>query len=155
MKILVVITALMTAVSAGCLYAFSGFVMQGLQRLDPAEGVRAMQAINVTAVRPPFMLVFTGSALLCAAVVVAALVSRGPATGWLIGGAALYLLGTFVLTIGYHVPRNDALAALDADAPGTATAWSTYLTEWVRMNHVRTAAAVAAAASFVVGALRA
>lgn len=155
MKILAVFTALMTAVSGGCLYAFSSFVMQGLERLDPPEAVRAMQGINVTAVRPPFMLVFAGSALLCVAVAVAALVSRGPATGWLLAGAALYLLGTFVLTIGYHVPRNDALAAVDPNAPQAAAAWATYLTEWVRMNHVRTAAAIAAAASLVVGALRA
>ena len=55
------------------LFAFSSFVMPALRRLPPAQGVAAMQSINVTAVRPPFMLVFGGTAVLSVALIVVAL----------------------------------------------------------------------------------
>jgi uncharacterized membrane protein len=48
------------------------------------------------------------------------------------------------------VPRNDALAGLDADGPGTAAAWAAYRAQWTGANHVRTAAALLAAAALVV-----
>ena len=62
----------------------------------------------------------------------------------LIAGA-LYVVGVVVLTIGYHVPRNDRLDALDPDSVDGIAYWATYLREWVRMNHVRTVAPLAAA----------
>jgi uncharacterized membrane protein len=147
---LVVLTALGAACSGGALYAFSSFVMPALARMPSGQGVAAMQSINVTAVRAPFMLVFTGSAILCLAVAVVALRSLDePFAAWLLAGVALYVVGCFVLTIAYHVPRNDALALLAPDAPGTAGAWRTYLREWTVANHVRVAAALLSAAALV------
>jgi hypothetical protein len=58
------------ACTGGALYAFSSFVMPALARLPAAQGVAAMQSLNVTAVRAPFMLAFTGTAALSVAVVV-------------------------------------------------------------------------------------
>ena len=34
-------------------------------------------------------------------------------SAWLLAGAGVYLAAPIGLTIGYHVPRNDALAGLD------------------------------------------
>ena len=81
---------IVAAVGAGCnggvLFAFSAFVMPALQRLPTAQGVAAMQSINVTAVRPPFMLVFGGTALVCLALIVVALRTLDEAYApWLIG----------------------------------------------------------------------
>jgi uncharacterized membrane protein len=152
----VAVLAIATAVGAGCtggaLYAFSSFVMPALARLPATQAVAAMQSMNVTAVRAPFMLAFTGTAVLSVALAVVAIASLGDSWApWLLAGAALYLVGVFGLTMGFHVPRNDALARLAADAPGTAQAWTTYLSEWTAGNHVRTAAGLLAAVLIAVG----
>ena len=39
-------------VNGGVFFAFSSFVMPALQRLPDAQGIAAMQSVNVTAVRP-------------------------------------------------------------------------------------------------------
>ena len=62
-----------------------------------------------------------------------------------LAGSLLYLGGAFAVTMLFNVPRNNALAAV---APGTQVAerlWQDYLTTWTAWNHVRTAAAAAAA----------
>ena len=150
------VLAIATAVGAGCtggaLYAFSSFVMPALEHLPATQAVAAMQSMNVTAVRAPFMLAFTGTALLSVALAVVAIASLGESWApWLLAGAALYLAGVFGLTMAFHVPRNDALAKLVVDAPGTAQAWATYLSQWTAGNHVRSAAALLAAAAIMVG----
>ncbi|MEV0304455.1 DUF1772 domain-containing protein [Streptomyces prasinus] len=147
--VLTVLGVLGTGLVAGAFCAFSTFVMRGLAALPPAQGVAAMQAVNKAAVRAPFMLVFLGSALLCAAIAVVALVA-GPDAGaaWPLAGSALYLLGGFGVTVIANVPRNDALAGL---APGTAEAdayWTGYVCGWTRWNHVRTVASAGAAVAY-------
>ena len=65
--------------------------------------------------------------------------------------ASLYLAGTIGSTMLYHVPRNNALAAVDPATPEAARLWERYLREWTRGNHVRAAAGIAAAALLVIG----
>ena len=110
-----------------------------------------MQEINRAAPNPVFMLTLFGTALLGVGLAVAAVVGREPGWGLVVAGAASYLV-CVVLTIGYHVPRNEALAALDPAAADTE-AWRTYLSDWTRLNHLRTvsAAAVRAACCSVAG----
>ena len=145
---LVIVAAVGAACTGGALFAFSSFVMPALRRLPAAQGVAAMQSTNVTAVRPPFMLPFAGTAVLSIALIVVALTSLDESYApWLIVGAVLYLVGVFGLTMAYHVPRNDALAGLAPDAPETAVAWGRYVSEWTTANHVRSAAGLLAAAA--------
>ena len=145
---LVIVTAVGAGCTGGVLFAFSSFVMPALRRLPAAQGVAAMQSTNVTAVRPPFMLPFAGTAVLSIALIVVALTSLDESYApWLIVGAVLYLVGVFGLTMAYHVPRNDALAGLAPDAPETAVAWGRYVSEWTTANHVRSAAGLLAAAA--------
>ena len=147
-----------TAVSAGLvggvLYAFSSFVMAGLKRLTSENGIAAMQSINVTAVGPGLMIPFFGTALASLALAAWGIADwKGPASAWMVAGALSYLLGTFAMTAVYHVPRNDALAAI---SPGTARAsavWERYFAEWTRWNHLRSIASVGAATAFVVALL--
>ena len=54
-------TALASGLVGGVLYAFSSFVMAGLRQLPTAQGMAAMQSINVTAVRPGLMVPFIGT----------------------------------------------------------------------------------------------
>jgi uncharacterized membrane protein len=152
------VTALTIATAVGCglnggvFFAFSSFVMPGLARLRPAEGAAAMQAINVTAVTPVFMTALFGTGALSLAVLVAGLAALDESYGgWLVAAGAVYLAGTIVLTILYHVPRNNALAAVDPATPEGARVWERYLTEWTMGNHVRALAGVLAAALLVIG----
>lgn len=134
---------------AGIFFAFSNFVMQALARIPAAQGMRAMQAINRTVLNRLFLSLFLGTALLCLLLALVALLCwSGTLSPLLLGGSALYLLGNFVVTAACNVPRNEALARIDAAAPDAAAHWRTYLREWTRWNHVRTVTALAAAAAF-------
>lgn len=142
---LTVITAVACALNGGVFFAFSTFVMTALRRLPAAQGMAAMQSINVTAVRPAFMAALFGTALACIAVVVVGVSSWGESFApYLVAAGAIYLAGTVGLTVTYHVPRNDALAELDPATAGGASYWDRYLAEWTRWNHIRAAAALAA-----------
>src|SRR3712207_1017938 len=91
---LTLITALGCGLSAGALFAFSSFVMRALARLPAAQGIAAMQSINVVAVTPVFMTALFGTAVACAALGVWALADWDDSYGpWLLAGSALYLAG--------------------------------------------------------------
>ena len=144
---LTLVTALGCGLNAGVFFAFSSFVMKALARLQPAQGVGAMQAINVAAVTPAFMAALFGTALACGALAVWALLAWDERFApYLLVGSLLYLFGTIVLTIAYHVPRNDALARVEPHSAEAESHWRRYLSGWTAWNHVRAAAALAAAA---------
>lgn len=132
-------TALGAAVIGGSLFAFSSFVMPALARLDPAAGIRAMQQINAAAVTRSFIGVFLATAVACVGL---AVIQPDRVRG---AGAVLYVIGTFVLTMVVHVPRNDALATLDPTSVAAAAEWKHYVASWSSWNHVRTAAALLSA----------
>ena len=150
--LLLVATTLGTGVAAGVFTAFSSFVTQGLDRLPPADAARAMREINVTAVRPPFMLVLFGTAVLVVAVGVVALTGAlGDGTWWAIVAAVIYLVGAIGVTGGANVPRNNRLAATPAAEPSAlAGAWVEFRPGWQAWNHVRSLACAASCAGFVV-----
>lgn len=142
------VCAVSTAVVGGVFFAFSSFVLPALLRLTPAEGIRAMQSINITAVRPALMTVLFGTAVLAITVVIA-----GSQEPWTIAGAALHLVGVIGVTVLANVPRNDALAKVDAGALGSEDAWRRYVAGWRRWNHVRCVAGIASSALFLVAAM--
>ncbi|MFB7498043.1 DUF1772 domain-containing protein [Streptomyces sp. NPDC056161] len=148
--VLIVAGVLGTGVVAGVFCGFSTFVMRGLAALPPAQGVAAMNAINVSAVTPAFMLVFAGTAVLCAMIAVVTFV-LWPDEGKveLLLGSALFLFGSFGLTLVANVPRNDALARVEPGTPEAAAYWPTYVREWTMWNHVRTVASAAAAVVYL------
>jgi uncharacterized membrane protein len=136
---------------AGLFFAFSVAVMRALARRPAAEGMAAMQAINVAILNPLFLASFVGTAAACAVVAVAALLRWDEAgAAYLLAGGALYLVGTFLVTAALNVPMNDALASVAPGDPDAAGRWSAYVARWTAWNHVRAAAALAAAASLTV-----
>jgi uncharacterized membrane protein len=140
-------TALGSGLIAGAFFAFSTFVMKALASLPPAQAVRAMQAINVWAPTGLFVATLVGTAIASAALALQALLGWSqPGAALRLAGGLAYLVGSFGVTIVANVPRNDALAALDADSAGAVAAWTRYLAEWTAWNHVRTVAALAALA---------
>lgn len=50
------------ATVGGVFFAFSSFVMKALAQLPPAQGLAAMQRINVVVLNPAFLGVFLGTA---------------------------------------------------------------------------------------------
>ncbi|MET9497513.1 anthrone oxygenase family protein [Streptomyces sp. NPDC006552] len=149
---LVVLGALWCGLSAGVFVAFSTFVLRGLGALPAAQGIAAMNAVNAAALNPAFMAVFLGAALLCAVIAVVTFVLwPDEGTVELLLGCALYLVGSFGVTVLANIPRNEALAALAGSeaAESSGAYWRTYLRAWGRWNHLRGAAALAASALFV------
>lgn len=149
--VLLAASALGTAVVAGVFFAFSSFVMAGLDRSGPGHAVPAMQALNVTAVRPPLMLLLFGTLLILLATVAALLVERGWSTQtWLaIAAFAIYGAGVVVVTAAGNVPLNNRLAG-PVEPEATAEAWRAYAGPWTRLNHVRTATAAVGAALLLI-----
>jgi uncharacterized membrane protein len=143
-------SALGAGIVAGIFFTFSVFMMRALDRLPAAQGISAMQSINKTIINPLFMLAFMGTALVSVGLgIVGALRLDRPEGKWLLAGAALYLVGSFLVTIAYNVPRNDTLDTFDPTSAEAARYWATYVTEWTRANHVRTIASIGSLASYV------
>jgi uncharacterized membrane protein len=66
----IVLTALGCGLNGGVFFAFSSFVMPALAKLRPAQGIAAMQSINLKAVTPAFMSALLGTAIGCVVVTV-------------------------------------------------------------------------------------
>ncbi len=150
MTVLTLVAALGAGLNGGVFFAFSTFVMRALERLTPREGIAAMQSINRTAVSAPFMALVFGNAILCLGLGIWTAVSRPDGSAWVLAGAGTFLIGIIVVTVAFNVPLNDALAALDPDAPDAGHRWSQFVTAWTRWNHVRTVSGTAAAALLTV-----
>jgi uncharacterized membrane protein len=146
-----VVAALGCGMMAGLFFIFSVAVMPALDRLPPAQSIAATQSINVVILNPLFGLVFGGTAVLCVVLAIASGVQLDePDAPYALAGSVVYLVGSILLTMGYHVPRNEALDKLDAAGPDAPSAWARYHREWTPWNHVRTVACLAAAALLTV-----
>lgn len=146
---LTLVAALGCGLIAGVFFAFSAFVMKAFARLPAAEGMAAMQSVNVAVLNPVFLSAFVGTAAACVLAVVFSLLRwHEPGAAYLLVGGLLYLLGCFGVTAAFNVPRNEALAAVKPSDPDSARIWASYLASWTAWNHVRTVAALGAAASF-------
>jgi uncharacterized membrane protein len=143
--------ALGSGLMAGVFFAFSVFVMNGLGRLPPAQGVAAMQSISVTVLTPLFLGVFVATAAACGLLtIVGGMRWRESGSPWLILGSVLYLGGIIAVTAAANVPRNNALLALPAESAAAASYWADYLSSWTAWNHVRTVTGLGALLSFIV-----
>jgi uncharacterized membrane protein len=144
--------ALGCGLMAGLFFIFSNTVMDALARLQPAEGIAAMQSINRVILNPLFLTIFLATPAACALV---ALLSAWrwsePGAAWLLVGSVLYIAGTFLVTVVCNVPMNNALDAINPAAPEAGPLWSRFLVDWTRWNHVRAIASVLAAALLTVG----
>lgn len=147
MEILILCTAIACAAMGGVFFAFSSFVMRALERLPPAQGMAAMQSINVVAVTPVFMTALFGTAAACLAVAAAAVTEwRADTSVYLLAGSLSYLIGTIAVTIVFNVPLNNALATANPASGDGVPLWTKYARTWTLWNHVRTVSGLVAAA---------
>ena len=135
MGILTLIAITATGLMAGLFFAFSVAVMPGLADLPPEYARGAMRRINVRIQNPLVLLVFLGTAVLCAVQVF---------HGRVVGGL-LYIVGCVLLTMVVNVPMNNRLEST-ADSY-----WPEYLRKWTLWNHVRAVACTASTVSLLLG----
>lgn len=151
-----VIAALGSATFGGVLFAFSAFVMPGLDASPPSAAVVAMQQVNRAAPRSPLAVEMVATLVLCLVVGAGALLrlrtGGGAGTLLILAGCALFV-ASFAITAIYHIPHNDAFASVAADGPGAAQAWHDYARPWELWNHVRAASALAGSALMIAGLL--
>lgn len=151
---LTITTAVGAALVGGVFFGFSTFIMKALRKLPPEQGIAAMQSMNEEAPNGLFMTALFGSALTGGALSASALrdLDSPGARLRLVGGALSTVAA--VTTVGYHIPRNNALAELD---PGSAYApefWTRFEKGWTSWNHLRTVAPVVGAVALVVSLRR-
>jgi uncharacterized membrane protein len=137
-----------SALVGGVFFTFSSFVMKSLSRLPAAQGIAAMQSINVVVLNPSFLGAFIGTAVLSLGAVGLAIAGWDrPAAPFFLGGAIFYLAGTFLVTgLG-----NVAVSATD---PSARAVWERYVRRWTALNHIRTAAAMLAALLYSLGLMQ-
>ena len=141
-----------SALVGGVFFAFSSFVMKALARVPSAEGIGAMQSINVVVLNPSFLGAFIGTAVVSLGAGGLALAGWGrPFAPFFLGGALFYLVGTFIVTATGNIPLNDQLAAVSATDNAAIDVWENYLSRWTMWNHVRTAGAIVAALLYTLG----
>lgn len=149
-NVMIIFSALGSALVAGIFFAFSTFIMKALGRLQPEQGIAAMQEINVTVLNPWFFSVFFGTGVGCIFLAVFALSnSTGSVAAYLGVGSMLYIIGCIFVTLVFNVPLNNALARTDANNPDSVSLWRHYLHRWTIWNHVRTGASLAAATQLI------
>lgn len=153
--ILTTVAAIGSAAVGGLFYAFSTFVMKGLDRTQPAEAITAMRGINAEAqANAPFLAMFLGSALLALAVGIVAVIRIGQPGSWYLLAGAVFGLGAMVVTMAFNVPLNNHLDGVDPaglSAADAAFQWGAYLSTWTAWNHVRTATGLVGAALMLIG----
>ena len=148
--LLTLVCAAGSGVMAGVFFVFSVAIMQALRALPPPSGIAAMQSINIVIVNPLFLSVFLGTGAACAAAAVVSVTGWDTSGGWgTLAGSAFYLIGAVLVTMGFNVPLNNALARVAPESGDGARVWADYLSRWTAWNHVRTLAALAAMLSFL------
>ncbi|MDT5328371.1 MAG: hypothetical protein QOF25_5523 [Mycobacterium sp.] len=153
--ILTTVAAIGSGAVGGLFYAFSTFVMKGLDRTEPAEATTAMRGINAEAqANAPFLVMFMGSALLALAVGVVAVIRIGQPGSWYLLAGAIFGLGAVIITMAFNVPLNNHLDGVDPvglSVGDAARKWQAYLSTWTAWNHVRTATGFVGAALMMIG----
>ena len=140
-----VISALLTGISAGLFYSYACSVNPGLGKLGDAEYLRAMQEINKAILNPLFFISFMGSLLVLG---VATWQSYGNNTGtfyWLLAALLLYGIGVFGMTMFANVPLNDRLdqfPVLTATAAEVAAMRKAFEQPWNAYHSIRTVASI-------------
>jgi uncharacterized membrane protein len=154
--IVLMLSILLTGLTAGLCFTWSNAVTPGIGRLDDLGFLKAFQAMNRAIINPSFLIVFMGPSLL---LFVNALVFKNSSqftfTSYLVA-AILFFTGVGLVTIFKNVPLNEIL-----DKTVLETASNVELTElrktfekpWNRWHMIRTVCSFTAFALLVIGML--
>lgn len=144
------LAALGAALLAGNFFAFSTFLMKALKGLSAERGIVTMQAITTAIKSLSFLIVFFGTAVLSAALAVAAILKYGtPGSRYLLAGSFLFLIGTFSVTMLRNVPLSRALTRITPRSKEGRQMWERFQSSWGMWNHVRSVTSLMACALFI------
>ena len=150
------LAALGTALLAGNFFAFSAFLMKALGGLSAERGIVTMQAITAAIRKPVFLIVFFGTAALCAVLSGIALMHWGASGScYLLAGTLFFLMGAFPVTMMRNVPLNNELATIAPDTKEGRDLWKRFQSSWAMWNHVRTVTSLLACASLILALVEA
>lgn len=141
--VLAIAAAVLAGALGGVYLVFAVMVMPALRSLPAERAVEAMLAVNASALRPPFLLLFFSGAA-TSAVLITGEVLSGARPGFLAGG--VLALAAFVVTVVRNVPLNNALALGGRDAAG---AWAAFDSGWGVANHIRWVASIGGSTALV------
>ena len=145
MALLLTIAAIGAGLMADIYFAFSSFIMRSLDRLDAANAVAAMNAINDVILRSWFIPLFFGTSLLYLLLAVLALFDwSNPNAALLLSTGLIYFGGMFLCTVFFNIPLNNRLAKAKEGGVDNTQLWSYYYKYWTRWNHLRTASSLIA-----------
>ena len=148
-ELLIAASALGAALVAGVSFSFTAFAIRALRTLPFEQGVVAMRAINGASMKWPLLSLLTITSLLAIVTPLAAVVNEHPNAGWVAAGAAVFVLGVFLVSASVSVPLNNVLQRLALTDSQIQRKWARYLRTWNAWNAVRLVAGVVAAALFL------
>jgi uncharacterized membrane protein len=158
-NIILVCTAICTALMAGLFYSYSCSVVPGLKLLGNAEYVAAMQSINKAIQNPIFFICFFGILLLLPICTYVHFSTPTTPRFWFILSAAIvYFVGVFSVTILGNIPLNNTLEKfklLNATAESIALQRSLFENKWNTLNTIRTISSVSALALIIFACINA
>jgi len=131
-----------TGLIAGTFFVFSIAIMRAFDELGDENAAAAMRSVNRVIQSPIFRGVFMSTALVSIVVaVMSALNWHSPASYYILAGSVLYVIGSFLVTVVFNVPLNNALES-------GAVSWPNYYRRWTLWNHLRAAASLASTCAF-------
>jgi uncharacterized membrane protein len=146
--VLLLITILLTGLSAGLFYAWQVSVIPGTEKVSTKSYLEVMQAINRAILNPAFFTLFFGSLVLLLLSSYYLYKTEATMAFYLMLFAALtYLTGTFGVTVFGNVPLNEELDLIRIsilDITAMEDIRHSYETAWNRWHIIRTIFAVLA-----------
>src|SRR6266496_2700134 len=146
-QFLLIITVLLTSLTAGVFFGYSTSVNWALRKLKDDGYIRTMQHINKVIENPLFLAAFMLPLLLLPLV---AFLYGGPLNAprfmLLAGAAFLYIIGTFGVTVAGNIPLNKTLDAIVVDSASPeelSAARKRFEGPWNGLHTIRTLFAIA------------
>jgi len=134
------ISIILTGLSAGFFYAWQVSVIPGTKLVQDSTYIETMQQINRAIINLPFMLIFLGT-LIAQILSIYFHWDITKAFWFILAAAALYGVGTVLITGLGNVPLNDALDTLklnELSEDQIAGERSEYEFRWNRFHIIRT-----------------
>ena len=154
-NIILIITATLTALSAGLFYAWSCSVMPGFARLNDKEFVSVMQKTNRAIQNPVFFLSFFGAPIF---LIISTFLFYGQLRFTFIFAATIiYLIGNFGVTVFGNVPMNDILDRFNLESATDEELSAQRINferRWTNLNHLRAVSSTIALILVVIACLK-
>jgi uncharacterized membrane protein len=147
---LLALSAVLGGLMAGFFFAYSASVVLALRTLSAPEYTTIMQEINEKVLNAVFGAVFFGAVVVPVGASALVMLQGNWSTGYgllFLAGTVVYLAGTFLVTLGVHIPMNDYIATWSPISPPDE--WAAVQARWARWNHVRTTAALVSFALYL------